>query len=180
MPSNNGRDIADNTVTLSKATFHQGEEPATFNYNMEKTRQPMESQTHSMVLVDSPDNSPAAPHKDYETQSDSLKFHEELPEWESMDIQLRIDPSGKQEPVITRREKPRDDDNDSLPSDDSFEDIPDDYPAKPAYQTPTTPSQPDVRTTSTTVVQELTYDADNNLIGQTERIEQSPGDLSRV
>ena len=102
---------------LSKATFHHDEEPASFNYNVEKTREPMESQTHSMVLVDSPDNSPAAPRKEYETQSDSLKFNEELPEWESMDIQLRIDPSGKQEPVITRREKPKDDDNDSLPSD---------------------------------------------------------------
>ena len=106
------RDIPDNSVTLNKATFHHNdpEPPATFTvYNEEKTREP--PITHSNVIVDeSPDNSPAFHRKyEYETQSDSLKFNEESPEWESMDIQLRIDPSGKQEPIITRREKPKDD-----------------------------------------------------------------------
>lgn len=63
-------------------------------------------QTHGMVILDedSPHQSPEPKHKEYETRSASLKFNEELPEWESMDIQLRIDPSGKHEPVITRRE----------------------------------------------------------------------------
>ena len=117
MPGSNNRDLPDNSVTMTKATFHhQPEPPTTFTggYNVEKTREPMESQTHSMVIVDeSPENSPEFQKRtyDYETQSDSLKFNEESPEWESMDIQLRIDPSGKQEPIITRREKPREDDN---------------------------------------------------------------------
>lgn len=119
MPGNNNtRDMPDTTVTMTKATFHRDDAPpSTFTgYNVEKAREPvaMESQTHSMVMVEdeSPDNSPAfvQRRKEYETQSDSLKFNEESPEWESMDIQLRIDPSGKQEPIITRREKPRDDD----------------------------------------------------------------------
>ena len=116
--SGQSRDIPDNSVTLNKATFHHNdpEPPATFTgYNEEKTREPItESQTHSMVIVDeSPDISPAFQHRkyEYETQSDSLKFNEESPEWESMDIQLRIDPSGKKEPVITRREKPKDNDS---------------------------------------------------------------------
>lgn len=63
-----------------------------------------ESQTHSMVILDSPDQTPEPQRKEYETRSASLKFNEESPEWESMDIQLRIDPSGKQDPIITRKE----------------------------------------------------------------------------
>lgn len=67
-------------------------------------KQLTESQTHSMVILDSPEQTPEASRKEYETRSASLKFNEESPEWESMGIQLRIDPSGKQEPIITRRE----------------------------------------------------------------------------
>ena len=59
-----------------------------------------------MVILDSPNQTPELKQKDYETRSASIKFIEEQPEWESMDIQLRIDPSGKQDPVITRKEHP--------------------------------------------------------------------------
>lgn len=64
--------------------------------------------THTTVYVDeleSPSQSPIPAPKDYDTQSIAMKFIEEQPEWESMDIQLRIDPSGHQDPVITRKEQ---------------------------------------------------------------------------
>jgi hypothetical protein len=43
--------------------------------------------------------------RDYDTVSENVSFKEESPEWDSMDIQLRIDPTGQADPVITRREK---------------------------------------------------------------------------
>ena len=63
--------------------------------------------THSMVILDeyeSPSQSPVPLAKEYDTQSAVMKFVEEQPEWESMDIQLRIDPTGHQDPIITRKE----------------------------------------------------------------------------
>ena len=66
--------------------------------------QETEIQTHSMVILDSPAQTPEAQRKEYETRSASIKFTEEQPEWETMDIQLRIDPTGKQDPIITRKE----------------------------------------------------------------------------
>lgn len=68
----------------------------------------IETQTHSMVILDSPEQTPEAQRKEYETRSASIKFIEEQPEWESMDIQLTIDPSGKHEPIITRKEHTED------------------------------------------------------------------------
>jgi len=129
------QDVTDNnTVTLSKGpnylsddheqptTFHAA--PPTYGKGFAEPqfgdKQIREAQTTSMVIID--DESPEQPRKAYpkdmETQSDSLKFSEESPEWESMDIQLRIDPTGKEEPIITRRERPiEDDDNDDGQSD---------------------------------------------------------------
>ena len=47
---------------------------------------------------------------DYETISNNITFEEENPEWVSMDISLKVDPSGKTDPVIiTRGEKTSDD-----------------------------------------------------------------------
>ena len=103
--------MTDNAVTLSKGPMYLSEdEPTTFHAappsyklkNLEpefNDKQKRETQVTSMVMVD--DDTPELKRKDMETQSDSLKFSEESPEWESMDIQLRIDPSGKQEPIIT-------------------------------------------------------------------------------
>eukprot|EP00794_Sanderia_malayensis_P015994 gene15994-17605_t len=43
--------------------------------------------------------------QNYETVSNQVTFEEENPEWASMDISLKIDPSGKSDPVITTREE---------------------------------------------------------------------------
>lgn len=37
---------------------------------------------------------------DYETISNKLTFDEENPEWVSMDISLKVDPTGQTDPVI--------------------------------------------------------------------------------
>ena len=37
---------------------------------------------------------------DYETISNKVSFEEESPEWASMDISLRVDPTGQTDPVI--------------------------------------------------------------------------------
>jgi len=73
--------------------------------------------THAPVVLDSPEHSPRIQTKlqtydesittfsqEFETRSANLRFEDENPEWESMDIQLRIDPTGAQDPVITRKE----------------------------------------------------------------------------
>ena len=65
------------------------------------------TQTHCIVILDeyeplSP--SPVPKYNEYDTQSAVMEFIEEQPEWQSMDIQLRIDPTGEQGPVITRKD----------------------------------------------------------------------------
>ena len=84
----------------------------------ERSRE-QQMKTHAPVVLDSPEQSPkekaklktyedatlnATFQQDYETRSANLKFGDENPEWESMDIQLRIDPTGERDPVITRRD----------------------------------------------------------------------------
>lgn len=43
---------------------------------------------------------------DYETISNKLTFDEENPEWASMDISLKVDPTGKADPVIIAKRTP--------------------------------------------------------------------------
>jgi len=102
------------TIKLKKIEEFREEEPET---------EPQISQTHSMVIVDgdSPPQTPEPMHKEYETRSADIKFTEEAPEWDTMDIQLRIDPTGKQDPIITRRERPVDDEDESRSTDSATE-----------------------------------------------------------
>lgn len=89
--------------------------------------------THTPVVLDSPEHSPQmkaklrtyedsvststfqqqqqvqVPPQEFETHSAKMKFEDENPEWESMDIQLRIDPTGERDPVITRKETKKED-----------------------------------------------------------------------
>ena len=92
------------TIKLKKIEEFREEEP-----------EPEITQTHGMVILDedSPSQTPEPMHKEYETRSADIKFTEEAPEWDTMDIQLRIDPTGKQDPIITRRERPVDDEDES-------------------------------------------------------------------
>jgi len=95
-----------------------------------------ETQTSSMVILDDYEQSPRPQHKDYETRSATIKFTEESPEWESMDIQLRIDPTGKQDPIITRKEHTDDDMHKDNSSDASYDKG--DYDDAADYQKETT------------------------------------------
>jgi len=90
------------TIKLKKIEEFREEEP-----------EPEISQTHGMVIVDSPPQTPEPMRREYETRSADIKFTEEAPEWDTMDIQLRIDPTGKQDPIITRRERPVDDEDET-------------------------------------------------------------------
>jgi len=112
------------------------------------------TQTHSMVILDdgnqkSPRQSPEPVPKDYDTQSIDMKFIEEQPEWESMDIQLRIDPSGNQDPVITRKEQTVDD----TESEDMY--------------LPPPPPQEEEEVKTTTITTTITYDDNGNPIEET-------------
>ena len=71
--------------------------------------------THAPVVLDSPEHSPPTKinyeestttftQQEFETHSAKMKFDDENPEWESMAIQLRIDPTGERDPVITGKE----------------------------------------------------------------------------
>lgn len=55
-------------------------------------------------LMDSPSQSPIQPPREYDTESQCMKFGEDKNDWENMDIKLTIDPSGVKDPVITKAE----------------------------------------------------------------------------
>ena len=76
--------------TLKKKPFH----------NIGDIDEPISS---CSMRLDSPTQSPDLRRKVYDTSSSSIKFGEEDPEWQRMEIQLKIDPTGKQDPIITRK-----------------------------------------------------------------------------
>ena len=74
-----------------------------------------EVQTHSMVVLDEAEDQedvpcecesdpPAVVVKEYETRSDDVTFGEDVDQWEPMEIQLRIDPTGEQDPKVIKKE----------------------------------------------------------------------------
>jgi len=95
--------------------------------------------THAPVVLDSPERTPPMktklktydeslststftpqpvnindPPQEFETDTAVMNFDDENPEWESMDIQLRIDPTGERDPVITRKETKKEDRRSSI------------------------------------------------------------------
>ena len=114
----------------NKASIHYSEVETVAERKTDKPDAPVaRPATHAPVVLDSPERTPPmktklktydeslststftpqpdavdVPPQEFETHSAKLKFDDENPEWESMDIQLRIDPTGERDPVITRKE----------------------------------------------------------------------------
>jgi hypothetical protein len=75
------------------------------------------TQTHSMVILDESDGVTTGVttgvsttelvtvvEKEYETISQDVEFGEDVNQWEPMDIQLRIDPTGEQNPKVIKKD----------------------------------------------------------------------------
>jgi len=120
----------------NKASIHYSEVTTVNERKVDKAdgRVAAKATTHAPVVLDSPERTPPmktklktydeslststftpqpetveVPQQEFETHSAKLKFDDENPEWESMDIQLRIDPTGERDPVITRKETKKED-----------------------------------------------------------------------
>lgn len=117
----------------NKASVHDSGANTSIHYSevSNTTKKPeqttqVRAKTHAPVVLDSPEHSPQmkaklktyeesvststfqqeieVPPQEFDTHSAKMNFDDENPEWESMDIQLRIDPTGERDPVITRKE----------------------------------------------------------------------------
>ncbi|XP_066919784.1 LOW QUALITY PROTEIN: fat-like cadherin-related tumor suppressor homolog [Clytia hemisphaerica] len=139
--------------------------------------------THAPVVLDSPEHSPQLKtnlktyedtvttstfSQEFETRSANLKFGDENPEWESMDIQLRIDPTGERDPVITRKETKKEEEHPGIQ-------VPE-PPVAPVVNTQT--SVTEITTTTTTIQQVVNENGD---VIEEKVVDQTTTDeLSRV
>jgi len=136
--------------------------------------------THAPVVLDSPEHSPELKthlttyedtrttstfSQEFETRSEKLTFGDENPEWESMDIQLRIDPTGERDPVITRKETKKEEHHEVV-----------DLPQAPVINSQT--SVTEITTTTTTIHQVVNENGD---VVEEKVVDQTTTDeLSRV